>query len=131
MSEESVPCTAPKIHTFMFFTRIKLDQEWHIATISGRVLSSPHCPPLKVFKSNYAVLCVIFPCNHFPTGKTLLASHYSIRITMVNSLVPPVQTFTAKIDHTTYTASNHPQSFHIPLVRRNFNSNSFFRTVCI
>lgn len=42
------------------------------------------------------------------------------------SSVSSVQTFTARTSHAAFTNVNHPHFLHIPNIRRNFQSDSFF-----
>lgn len=47
-----------------------------------------------------------------------------------HSLIPPVQTFTARNRHATSTDSNHPHSSHFALISSKLYSHSFFPENC-
>lgn len=97
------------------FTRVWSNQKFYFGAISGLELLNLYFTALTGFKSIHAALWVMNyfqPYNPFYTDETMVASCYSVIISMADVqvnyifLVPPVQTFTARICHAIYTVNS-------------------------
>lgn len=87
-------------------------------------MPNPHFSALTEFKSVFTDLWLFFfPTLEalFPTDEMLLAFQYSDKL---HSLVPVVQTFTARTHYATYTESTRTHFLCIPLVRMKLYSAS-------
>lgn len=107
--------------------------QFHIIYLStlnpvGHMSGSFH----NAFKGVYLVLWVMNYFQHyslFTTDKTqhiILSYFYGKYSYELQSLIPSVQSFTAKTHLATNTESDRPNSLRIPLVRSTFYSDSFF-----
>lgn len=86
-----VPCIAPENARVPLphniFIRVRSEQEWNIAAISGLMLFNPRYPASTEFKSAYAAVCVTNYSslrNHYRTGEKSPGFHYDIDITMAD-----------------------------------------------
>lgn len=61
-------------------------------------------------------------------GRLIFTSFSCNCFNELSSLIPPVHTFTAIMHHASTTDLNHPYFFHVPNIKRKFNSSPSQRT---
>lgn len=117
----------------VIFKRIRSEQTYIIAAISGLGLSHHLFPTLTESKCFYAALHVM---NYFPPYNpsyhrrnlailSLLYRYFHGKYSHeIHYFVPPIQTFIST--YAKYAGSNHLHSLRIPFTRRKFDVDDFF-----